>query len=173
MSNINFVPSDYVQKRDSTRANLIYVFLFAIVMTGIGATFWMIQVRQKAISDQLVAIDAELDKARDKFKLLEELQATGTEMMKTAAMTAELFEHAPKSTVLASLTNALPKGVSLLELKLYQKQTARPAISTQYKKNAKKQKAVNGALAGVLGEVGVSGRHKEARGGKKDDFRSK
>jgi Tfp pilus assembly protein PilN len=142
MSNINFVPTDYVQKRDSTRANLIYVFLFGIVMTGIGATFWMIQVRQKAINSEIAKVDAALNEAKDKFKLLEELQNTGNEMMKTAAMTAELFENAPKSTVLACLTNSLPEGVSLLELKLFQKEVSAPVVSTQYKKKAKKKKAV-------------------------------
>lgn len=142
MSNINFVPSDYVQKRDSTRANLIYVFLFVVVMAGIGSTFWMIQARQKAINAEIVKVDASLNEARDKFKLLEELQSVGTEMMKTAGMTAELFENAPKSTVLACLTNSLPEGVSFLKLKLFQKASEVPQVSSQYKAAVKKQKKV-------------------------------
>jgi hypothetical protein len=111
-------------------------------MTGIGATFWMIQVRQKAINLEISKVDAALNEAKDKFKLLEELQNTGNEMMKTAAMTAELFENAPKSTVLACLTNSLPEGVSLLELKLFHKEVSAPVVSSQYKKKAKKNKAV-------------------------------
>jgi hypothetical protein len=43
-------------------------------------------------------------------------------MMKTALTTAELLEPVPRSVVLASLTNSLPAGVSLLDLNLIQKQ---------------------------------------------------
>ena len=51
MANIDFVPNDYIQKRDSTRANLLYLFLFIVVMAGIGATFSVIKMRQKDIND--------------------------------------------------------------------------------------------------------------------------
>jgi Tfp pilus assembly protein PilN len=140
MANIDFVPNDYIQKRDSTRANLMYLLLFIVVMAGIGATFFVIKMRQKDINDQLAAIDVQLEQAQAKFVLLEKLQAKGTEMMKTASMTAELFENVPRSVVLACLTNNLPKGVSLQDLKLFQKvrKTAPAAAkgSTQYSKAA-------------------------------------
>ena len=134
MANINFVPSDYTQKRDSTRANLIYLFLFVAVMAGIGATFSIIRMRQKKINAELVAVDTKLSEATEKFKLIEQLQATGAEMMKTATMTAELFETAPKSAILACLTNNLPNGVSFVDLKLFQKtaKTQPSQASTQY-----------------------------------------
>jgi len=141
MANINFVPTDYNQKRDSTRANLIYLFLFVAVMGGIGATFSIIRMRQKAINSELVAVNTKLIEATEKFKLLEQLQKTGAEMMKTAAMTSELFESVPKSTILACLTNKLPKGVSFTNIKLFQKtiKSSQPAKgSSQYKKAAKR-----------------------------------
>jgi Tfp pilus assembly protein PilN len=139
MANINFVPTDYNQKRDSTRANIMYLFLFAAVMGGIGATFSIIRMRQKAINAELAAVDTKLGEATEKFKLLEQLQQTGDEMMKTAAVTSELFESAPKSTILACLTNSLPKGVSFTNIKLYQKTARSPKpskASSQYKKAA-------------------------------------
>lgn len=153
MSNINFVPDDYIQKRDSTRTNLIYLFLFGVVMAGIGTTFGMIQVRQKDIKAELTKVDAQLEEAKDKFKLLEELQSTGTEMMKTAGMMTELFEPAPKSTILACLTNNLPEGVSLLELRLFQKVTSSRQVSSQYKKNAQKQAVSNKQLVETFIEI--------------------
>jgi hypothetical protein len=48
-------------------------------------------------------------------------------MMKTALTTAELIEPVPRSILLASLTNNLPTGVSLCDLKLVQKQSKQPA----------------------------------------------
>jgi Tfp pilus assembly protein PilN len=139
MSNINFVPSDYTQKRDSTRANLIYLFLFAAVMAGIGATFSIIRMRQKIINAELAAVNTKLGEATEKFKLLEQLQQTGAEMMKTASMTSKLFETVPKSIILACLTNNLPEGVSFSTIKLFQKtiQSPQPSKdSTQYEKAA-------------------------------------
>jgi hypothetical protein len=141
MANINFVPTDYNQKRDSTRANIIYLFLFAAVMGGIGATFSIIRMRQKTINSELAAVNEKLTEATEKFKLLEQLQKTGDEMMKTAAMTSELFESVPKSTILACLTNNLPKGVSFTNIKLFQKtiKSSQPSkASSQYKKAAKR-----------------------------------
>ena len=51
MLNINFVPDDYVQKRESMRANVMYLILFLIVMIGLGGTFMVLKVRQKAIGN--------------------------------------------------------------------------------------------------------------------------
>ena len=141
MANIDFVPNDYIQKRESTRANFLYLFLFIVVMAGIGATFSVIKMRQKSINDQLAAIDVQLEQAQVKFALLEQLQAKGIEMMRTASMTADLFENVPRSIVLACITNNLPKGVSLQDLKLFQKVSktapASAKSSTQYSKASK------------------------------------
>jgi len=39
MSNINFVPDDYVQGNESRRANLMCLVLFSVVMAVLGG-FW-------------------------------------------------------------------------------------------------------------------------------------
>jgi len=68
-------------------------------------------------------------------------------MMRTALTTAELLEPVPRSVLLASLTNNLPPGVSLLKLSLLQKepkQTNRAAPSSKYQAaQAKKTSAEN------------------------------
>ena len=156
MTSINFVPSDYNQKRESTRANFIYLFLFVAVMAGLGATFSIIRMRQQTINAELSAVDAKLSEATEKFKLLEQLQSTGANMMKTAAMTSALFETAPKSVILACLTNNLPKGVSFTEIKLFQKtvQSSQPIqSSTQYKKAAASQAASKEKLIETFIEI--------------------
>lgn len=137
MANIDFVPNDYIQKRDSKRANLIYLVLFVLVMGGIGSTFSVIKLRQQAMNNQLKQIDSQISQAQEKFGLLEQLEVKGREMIKTASMTADLYENAPRSVVLAALTNNLPEGTSLSEIKLYEKvilpqQTAQ----TQYQQNS-------------------------------------
>ena len=56
--------------------------------------------------------------------------------MKTMVMTAELLEPVPRSVILALLTNNLPGGVSLLEVRLSEKEITRaapaPAKTSQY-----------------------------------------
>lgn len=137
MSNIDFVPNDYIQKRDSTRANIMYLVLFVIVMVGIGATFTVIKMRQRMMENQFAAIDVELQKAQEKFVLLEKLERKASEMMGAASMTGDLYENVQRSVVLACLTNNLPQGVSLTNVKLFEKTVAEKAINkSQYQKAA-------------------------------------
>jgi len=63
-----------------------------------------------------------LEQAEEAINQFEELQAKRKAMMKTALTTAELLEPVPRSVLLASLTNNLPARVSLLKLKLIQKE---------------------------------------------------
>jgi hypothetical protein len=55
------------------------------------------------------------------MELVEQLQARGKSMMKTASITMDLPDLVPKTIILACLTNNLPEGVSLLDLKITDK----------------------------------------------------
>jgi Tfp pilus assembly protein PilN len=136
MLNINFVPDDYVQSNVSRRTNLMYLVLFALVMAGLGGSFATIKVRQRAISDKEKLISAKAAQAEESIRQFEELQTRRKAMLKTALTTAELIEPVPRSVLLASLTNNLPAGVSLLKLNVIQKEpkiTKRAAASSKYK----------------------------------------
>ncbi len=123
MVNINFVPDDYVQCNESRRTNLVYLVLLAVVMTALGGSFVAIKIRQRACSTNEKLVNARMAEVREVIEQFEQLQAKRTEMMKTALTTAELLEPVPRSVLLASLTNNLPPGVSLLKLELVQKQS--------------------------------------------------
>ncbi len=132
MANINFVPDDYVQGNESRRTNLVYLVLLAVVMTALGGSFVAIKIRQRACSANEKLVNARMAEVQEVIKQFEQLQAKRREMMKTALTTAELLEPVPRSVLLASLTNNLPSGVSLLRLALVQKQSkqARKAVTT-------------------------------------------
>lgn len=135
MVNINFVPDDYTQNSESRRTNLMYLVLFGVVMAALGGSFMIIKIRQRALSAKEKLVDAKLSQAKNTIKQLEELQAKHKVMMKAALTTAELLEPVPRSVLLASLTNNLPSGVSLLQVNMVQKKpkqmpTARAAAST-------------------------------------------
>lgn len=127
MVNINFVPDDYIQNNASRRSNLIYLILLLAVMTALGGSFATIKIRQRACNAREALVNSKLAKMNEAIQQFDELQVKKREMMKTALTTAELLEPVPRSIVLASLTNNLPAGVSLLDLELIQKETKQPA----------------------------------------------
>jgi Tfp pilus assembly protein PilN len=143
MLNINFVPDDYVQNNESRRTNLMYLVLFVIVMVSLGGTFATIKMRQSALDAEEALVNDKLADAQEAILQFEQLQTSRKEMMKTALTTAELIESVPRSVVLASMTNDLPKGVSLLRLKLIQKEPKKSSSTVQIS-NYQKAQAVQG-----------------------------
>lgn len=144
MATINFVPNDYIQQRQSSRANLMYLTLLAALLGGIGVTFSVIKMRQNVVGRELAAINAKMMEAKEQITQLEELKTKGKTMMKSMVMTAELLEPVPRSVVLACLTNNMPSGVSLLEMQLVEKENkvlaasaAKPAAAASAKPGSK------------------------------------
>jgi Tfp pilus assembly protein PilN len=131
MSNINFVPDDYVQSNESRRANLMCLVLFSVVMAALGGSFVTIKIRQRACGAEESLVNAKMARMQESIKKFEELQTKRKEMMKTALTTAELIEPVPRSVLLASLTNTLPPGVSLVKLDVMQKEPSKNASRTQ------------------------------------------
>jgi Tfp pilus assembly protein PilN len=127
MSNINFVPDDYIQSNESRRANLMCLVLFSVVMAALGGSSVAIRIRQRACEAQESLVNAKMARMEEAIKKFEELQTRRKEMMRTALTTAELLEPVPRSVLLASLTNNLPPGVSLVKLDMIQKEASKSA----------------------------------------------
>jgi Tfp pilus assembly protein PilN len=151
MATINFVPDDYVQQRQSSRANILYLMMLTAMLGAIGVTFGFIKMRQHAVQEELAQLDLRTKQMQQQLGELEQLEKQRVTMMKTMVMTAELLEPIPRSVVLASLTNNLPSGVSLVEFNLQEKEitVAKPASkpaagASQYqaKADAAKQEPV-------------------------------
>jgi len=112
----------------------MYLVLFMVVMAALGGSFMTIKIRQRALIAREKLVNAKMLKAQDQIEKFEQLQTKRKTMMKTALTTAELLEPVPRSVLLASLTNNLPSGMSLLQLRLIQKEPKNapaksPAIS--------------------------------------------
>jgi Tfp pilus assembly protein PilN len=128
MANINFVPDDYVQSNESRRANLVCLMLFSVVILALAAVSISIRVRQRACSAEDALITAKTARMQEAIKQFEKLQEKRKEMMRTALTTAELLESVPRSVLLASLTNNLPAGVSLIKLEMEQKEPPKSVV---------------------------------------------
>ncbi len=153
MANINFVPDDYVQGNESRRTNLVYLVLFAVVMTALGGSFVAIKLRQRACGSNEEVVNTRMAEIKEVITQFEQLQAKRREMMKTALTTAELLEPVPRSVLLASLTNNLPSGVSLVQLNLLQKQSKNRSATAVSSKGSKYQAAQAHKSAGQNGDV--------------------
>jgi Tfp pilus assembly protein PilN len=134
MLNINFVPDDYIQSSESRRTNLMYIMLFAVVMAVLGGSFMTIKIRQRALGAREKLVNEKMVRAQEAIKQFEELQEKRKAIMKTAITTAELLEPVPRSILLASLTNNLPAGASLMRLSFVQKEPTgtRRVSATKY-----------------------------------------
>jgi Tfp pilus assembly protein PilN len=100
----------------------MYLVLFGVVMAALGGSFATIKIRQRALNSKEVLVNTKLSRAQEVMNQFEELQTKRKAMIKAALTTADLLEAVPRSILLASLTNNLPTGVSLLRLKLVQKE---------------------------------------------------
>lgn len=153
MVNINFVPDDYVESNESRRTNLVYLVLFAVMMTALGGSFMAIKMRQKACRETEKLVSEKMGEMQESIKQFEQLQEKRRVMMKTALTTAELLEPVPRSILLASLTNNLPDGVSLVKLNLIQKRSVQAANTTKTSKyRATKAQRSAGASGAQKGE---------------------
>lgn len=121
MVNINFVPDDYIQKKDSNRSNWMYMFLCLTMLGALAGTFGIIKMRQNAVNRQSQMIQQRLAKAKEDIVMFEQLQVKRKEMMQTALTAVGLLETAPRSVIVATLTNTLPEGTSLLKVNISEK----------------------------------------------------
>lgn len=140
MATINFVPNDYIQQKQSNRANSLYLILLVAVLSGIGVTFSVLKMRQRSVQAELSSLNSQLNQAKEQIAKLEELKRKSHTRMKVMMMTATLIEPVPRSILLACLTNNLPNGVSLTELDMKEKDKPRSASVSPARSKASKKK---------------------------------
>ena len=126
MLNINFIPDDYIQNNESRRTNLLYLGLLVVVMCVLVGSFVTIKIRQRVFSAEEKLISAKMAQVPEAIKQFEELQTKHKAMFSTVLTAVDLLEPVPRSALLASLTNNLPTGVSLLRLKVVEKAAKKP-----------------------------------------------
>lgn len=125
------MPEDYIQRKESHRANFFYMMIVGLIGAAVLSTFGAIKIRQRAIAQETKAVDKRMMAMQQSIVQLESLQKERQEMMKTALLAAELIEPMPRSIVLALLTNALPEGVSLTRVQIIQSKSQQQG-SNQY-----------------------------------------
>jgi hypothetical protein len=122
MSIINLLPDDYVRRRQQRRTNGLCLVLFLIVMIGLAATMIVLEQSSRRTCRVAERVDAEFADAAKLLGQLQELEARKQRVLDKAQRTAVLLERVPRSTLLAMITNALPRHASLTRFQLVPKQ---------------------------------------------------
>lgn len=144
--NMSFLPEDYLAKRVAKRTNIICISLFAVVMVGVVAA-WFVQGRQwTEIRQQQAAVDKQYEEAARRLEQLEQLQAQKSQMIRKAKIASVLVERVPRTLLLAELVNHMPSQLSLLELEL-KTETKREAAKPRTALDREKGKPKKGVAA--------------------------
>jgi Tfp pilus assembly protein PilN len=142
---LSFLPDDYLARKAQRRTNLICAVLFIIVMGSIGSAFTLTERSLRDVERRHTDVQREYADAAKRLEQVKQMQDNQRKMARQAELSASLLEKIPRSNLLAEITNALPDGVSLIDLDLDSKRraTAKAAVaSTAFEqKKAEKKKA--------------------------------
>lgn len=117
----SFLPDDYVERRERRRSNILCAGLAVVVLGLVGAAVLIAQKSVARLEGESAAVDARYTEAAKRIELVKQLQVQQRTLAGQVELTACLIDRVPRSHLLAELTNALPKGVSLLEFDMQSK----------------------------------------------------
>jgi len=126
-SQLSFLPDDYLERKSQRRTNVICAGLFLVVTVAIGGAFAFSDKALKKARDENADASLKYSEAARPIQQFQQLQEKQRTMAHQAELTSSLLEKVPRSFLLAELTNAMPPGVSLIEMKLDSKRRAVPA----------------------------------------------
>lgn len=151
-ANASFLPEDYVERQSSARANAMALFLFAVVMAGVIAAFFVTTRRWESVRSQQSQVNELYAQEAKKIEQLKALEAQRAQMLDKAEITTALTERIPRSTMLEQIVTRCPdNSIAFVEMELKSKRidppkedpkdkNAKPAVKslTDAKKDDKK-----------------------------------
>jgi len=123
----SFLPADYLQRKTETRANVVCLVLFAVVLFGVVGAFLVTHRAWNSVREQQRAINGEYTEQTKKIELLRQLESQQATMLDKAEVAATLNERVPRSILLAELVNRMPERLTLSEMQLVSKRLIEPA----------------------------------------------
>jgi Tfp pilus assembly protein PilN len=115
---VSFLPADYIQRRAETRANLITLSLFGVVMFGVVAAYFVTNRQWLRVRDEQASVNEEYAQEAAKIEQLRELDAQKAALLERAAITNSLVEKVPRRVLIEELVARMPENVTLTDLKL-------------------------------------------------------
>lgn len=118
---LSFLPDDYLERKQRRRTNVICAALFVCVVGSVGAAYMTTRKMLSELEQQYTATDSQFTEAAKRIEQVKQMQEKQRTMAGQAELTAGLLERVPRSHLLAEITNAMPAGVSLLEMDMASK----------------------------------------------------
>ena len=148
---LSFLPDDYLERKARRRANILCGVLAVIVLGVIVAAFQHMEKITKAVDSKYQAVDQQYTDAARRIEKVNQMRAQQQQVVRRAELAASLVEKVPRSNILAEFSNALPPGLSLLNMLMESKERAAaapPAMSAfEAKRAALEGRQVNAVVA--------------------------
>lgn len=123
----SFLPEDYIERQGSARANALALSLFAIVMVGVIAAFFVTTRRWETVRAEQGKINELYAQEAKKIEQLKALESQRSQMLDKAEITTALTERIPRSALLEQIVNRCPdNSLAFSELELKSKRIEPP-----------------------------------------------
>jgi hypothetical protein len=124
---MNFLPEDYVEKRQAARSAVIFVGLLLVVVAGIVTTYAYKKWQTDSIFIEQAKVNAQFEEAERRIAEANEIDRQKATMVAKAELATTLMERVPRSVLLRQLTELQPKAVQMISLELKTSETQGPA----------------------------------------------
>ncbi len=114
----SFLPEDYLQRRVERRTTIIAIALFAVVMFGVIAAFFVTNRQWNSVKAVQEEINQQYTAEAKRIEQLKVLQAQKAEMLEKAEITTALIESIPRSVLMAEIINRMPEDLTLTDFAL-------------------------------------------------------
>ena len=124
---LSFLPDDYLERKVRRRTNAICAILAIAAMGAIGTAFSLGERSMRDVEKRHAEVDRAYNEAALRIEQADRMRAQQRQVVRRAELAAALLEKVPRSNILAEYTNALPAGLSLLDLAMESKERNNPA----------------------------------------------
>jgi len=113
---LSFLPDDYLDGKRQKRTNIALSIVFVLILSAVVAAGWYSKQALREAEAAHDDVDRQFVDAAKKIEQVRQMQEKQRKMANQAELTASLLEKVPRSFLLAELTNAMPGGISLLDV---------------------------------------------------------
>lgn len=148
----SFLPEDYIRAKAESRANIITLTLFAIVLAGVMVAFVVTRGSVQQVGKRKEFVSLQFEEAGRKIEQLKSLESQQAQMMEKAEITAALIEKVPRWAVLAEITFRMPTDMRLDSMVI---KSTRPAVVAPVPANTPKPPAIRSIAGKVKAKLGA------------------
>ena len=138
---MNFLPDDYVEKREAARSAVIFVGLLLLVVGGIVGTYLFKKWQAGEVFIHQAKVEAQFEDAEKRIAEADEIDQQKATMVAKAELATTLMERVPRNLLLRQLTELQPPSVHMVSLELTTKdiKDAGPATPMSEMEKAKRK----------------------------------